>query len=419
PYSFDWTNLPIGNFSITAKATDNKGASTVSSPVVISVIVKEELPTENPNEVLIPEIFLVTPVNNQEFDKGQSIELIVMFQGSDKFVKNVEYYSGDQLIGFSNVSPFSFKWQTPTSTKHNITAKAIGEDTSNFKISESVSILVKEKIEKIFEIIDPIKDAEFNAGESILIQVQIPENVNPINRVEYYRERISIGSSTSPYSDFKWKNAPWGNHNLSAKLVFADGTEILSETVPIKVLKRNQASVKLLSSSNQKEITSGENLDLNVELNEFEAKVEFVEYFLNGEKLGSSVIQPYSYEWKNIPDGEHQLVARAVDIKGSSIYSAPMILSARKDINTLQLEYVIGPNPTTDVLNVIFTNLDGFYDFEFKVISMNGIVKRSFKAKPEESTVTINVSNLINGVYILQVYGNGNNISSKKFIIKK
>ena len=37
PYSYVWTNLPNGNYSLTAVATDNRGATTTSSPVAISV----------------------------------------------------------------------------------------------------------------------------------------------------------------------------------------------------------------------------------------------------------------------------------------------------------------------------------------------------------------------------------------------
>jgi hypothetical protein len=37
PYSFNWTNVSAGNYILTAKATDNFGATTVSSPIAISV----------------------------------------------------------------------------------------------------------------------------------------------------------------------------------------------------------------------------------------------------------------------------------------------------------------------------------------------------------------------------------------------
>jgi hypothetical protein len=93
-------------------------------------------------------------------------------------------------------------------------------------------------------------------------------------------------------------------------------------------------------------------------------------------------------------------------------------LSARKEVSGVLLDYVIGPNPTTEFLNVIFTNLDGIYDFEFTVVSLNGVVQKTFTARPEGSKVTVDVSDLINGVYVLHLTSNGNNISSKKFIKK-
>jgi hypothetical protein len=37
PYTFNWTAVPAGSYSLTARATDNKGATSVSSPVGISV----------------------------------------------------------------------------------------------------------------------------------------------------------------------------------------------------------------------------------------------------------------------------------------------------------------------------------------------------------------------------------------------
>lgn len=37
PYSFSWTNVPAGNYSITAKATDNAGATTTSNSTTISI----------------------------------------------------------------------------------------------------------------------------------------------------------------------------------------------------------------------------------------------------------------------------------------------------------------------------------------------------------------------------------------------
>jgi len=40
PYSFTWKNVPPGNHSLTARATDNRGAVATSSPIGITVRTK-------------------------------------------------------------------------------------------------------------------------------------------------------------------------------------------------------------------------------------------------------------------------------------------------------------------------------------------------------------------------------------------
>jgi RHS repeat-associated protein len=37
PYSYSWTNVPIGSYQVTAKATDNLGAATASDPVTVTI----------------------------------------------------------------------------------------------------------------------------------------------------------------------------------------------------------------------------------------------------------------------------------------------------------------------------------------------------------------------------------------------
>ena len=37
PYSFTWRDVPVGDHVLTARATDNKGATTTSSPVTFTV----------------------------------------------------------------------------------------------------------------------------------------------------------------------------------------------------------------------------------------------------------------------------------------------------------------------------------------------------------------------------------------------
>src|SRR5690606_35454103 len=87
-----------------------------------------------------------------------------------------------------------------------------------------------------------------------------------------------------------------------------------------------------------------------------------------------------------------------------------------KDLPQVRLDYAIGPNPAMDHLNIMFTNLDGDYEFQINVVSMSVLVRKTLAARPEGSSVTIDVSDLTNGVYVLQLTANGNAVATKKFM---
>ncbi|WPR73552.1 Ig-like domain-containing protein [Algoriphagus sp. NG3] len=178
--------------------------------------------------------------------------------------------------------------------------------------------------------------------------------------------------------------------------------------------------ISIVLPGQKSEFAAFSEVPIELEIKSNDAKIEKVELF-NGEDLVGQLTQDSSrLDWKNIPEGNHQLVGRITDSNGKTYFSDPVVLKAvgnqSKDIPNVLLEYVIGPNPTTDYLNVIFSNLDGVYDFEFRIVSMNGVAQKSFNASPKESTAILDVSDLNNGVYVLHLIGNGHNLSSKKFI---
>ncbi len=416
PFNFTWKDVQEGKHTLTAIATDKRGATTVS-PSVDIIVGEKEGPQEVPVAV-VPEVIIVTPATNEEYEEEDDINVVVMFQGSEETVQKVDYYSGNQLIGTSSSSPFSFNWKNATVGMHTLTAKALGEDPLKIKNSDEVTIVVKEKIQSIFQIVQPIKDAVFNSGSDIIIKVDIPESSKTIDKIEYFRGNSKIGISTAAPYNFTWKKAQQGTHSVKARLMYSDGSELLSFSVKITVLRRDQTRVRLLTAEDKPVVLSGENIELNVDLLKFETEVEVVEYLINDIPLGNAIDKPFGYHWKDIPAGEHKLVARALDSNGVSYYSDPIIFKAVNETQDIQLDYAIGPNPTTEYLNVIFKNLDGIYDFEIKIVSMNGQVQKTFAVRPEESKITLDVSALKNGLYIIHLMGNGNNLASKKFIKK-
>ncbi|MCE7053265.1 T9SS type A sorting domain-containing protein [Algoriphagus sp. AGSA1] len=180
--------------------------------------------------------------------------------------------------------------------------------------------------------------------------------------------------------------------------------------------------INLVLPDDRYEFDASSEVHIGFEIKSNDSEIEKIE-LLNGSEVVGQIAQDSSgFDWKNIPAGNHQLVGRITDTGGNTYFSNPVVLKAvgyqSRDLPNVLLEYVIGPNPSREYLNVIFTNLDRSYDFEFHVVSMNGTVQKTFEARPEGDKVTIDVSDLVNGVYILQLTANGHDISSKKFIKK-
>src|SRR5690606_36275095 len=114
PYSYTWSNLPAGSHSITAKATDNKSATTTSQTVIINVTAANKLPL----------VQLTSPSNNARFNQGQTITLTASASDSDGSVTKVGFYNGSTLLGEDTSSPYSYAWSGDKAGTYTITAKA-------------------------------------------------------------------------------------------------------------------------------------------------------------------------------------------------------------------------------------------------------------------------------------------------------
>jgi hypothetical protein len=111
PYSFTWTSVGAGTYSLTAKATDNRGALTPSSP--INVIVNAP-----------PTVSVTGPANNAVFTAPATITISASASDSDGSITQVEFYQGTTLLNTDTVAPYSFTWTSVGAGTYSLTAKA-------------------------------------------------------------------------------------------------------------------------------------------------------------------------------------------------------------------------------------------------------------------------------------------------------
>src|SRR6185437_16309346 len=136
PYSFTWTNVAAGTYSITAKATDASGNSTTSTAVSIKV----NAPANQP-----PVVSITAPANNASFTAPASVSITASASDPDGTVSSVQFFNGTTLLGTSTTAPYSFTWSNVAAGTYSITAKAT-DNSGAVTTSAAVSITVSARV---------------------------------------------------------------------------------------------------------------------------------------------------------------------------------------------------------------------------------------------------------------------------------
>jgi len=141
PYGFAWRNVPLGNYTLTAKAYDNSGNVTTSAPVHISVV---------PNKP--PVVSITKPNNNQSFAAPGYIHLEAAASDTDGRVTNVKFYNGTSLLRTEYEYPYTYHWENVPVGTYTITTVATdnwGAHTTSapvtIKVTSANAMIVSKK----------------------------------------------------------------------------------------------------------------------------------------------------------------------------------------------------------------------------------------------------------------------------------
>jgi uncharacterized repeat protein (TIGR02059 family) len=131
PYSFTWKNVPEGTYLISAAATDNQNARTVSSSV--NVVVEKAAPVVNQ----LPVVAIKNPNKGRKFKTGETIVLEAEASDPDGSISKIEFKSGDVILAELTEAPYIYNWQNADTGTFIITAIA----TDNFgAVSQSSEV---------------------------------------------------------------------------------------------------------------------------------------------------------------------------------------------------------------------------------------------------------------------------------------
>ncbi len=131
PYSATWNGVAAGLYALTAKATDNLGASTTSSVVTVTVLANQP-----------PTISLSAPASGATYDAPATIHMTATASDPDGSVAKVDFYAGATLVGTATDPPYTVAWIGIAAGNYALSAKAtdnVGAVTTSAPVAVSVN----------------------------------------------------------------------------------------------------------------------------------------------------------------------------------------------------------------------------------------------------------------------------------------
>ncbi|MCR6641437.1 MAG: Ig-like domain-containing protein [Sporocytophaga sp.] len=314
PFSFIWKNIPLGTYTITAKATDNIGGTTTSLPIQFSI-------TNTP-----PVVNITAPLNNAKFSPGANITIAATATDEDGTITKVEFfYNSSNLIGSDNTAPYSINWNNVPEGSYTITARAT--DNAGAIATKTINITVVNNPPTV-KITSPANLSVYETGADIEITADASDSDGSISKVVFYNGTTILGEDlTGPYS-YTWGNVQNGTYSITAVAYDNLGKQNVSAAIKIvvNVTTNIPPDVSIIKPADNQTLTPG-NINFEVNATDIDGNVVLVELFNGSSKIGESTTQPFTFNWTNLAEGVYVITAKASDDDNETTTSAPITIT--------------------------------------------------------------------------------------------
>lgn len=222
PYVYSWntSSLVSGTYILMTKAYDAAGNVGQSSNVTVTVV----------NDTTAPVVAFTAPVINSTV---AGTVVVTASASDDVGVSNVEFYLNNNLIFATNVSPYTYNWNTTSVTNgvYTLTAKAYDNAGHVGQSSETVTVLNDITAPTI-----NIGVRKANGGSSGVLTVTATANDDVgVSRVNFYVNGTLASTVTSAPYVYYWDSTAVvsGSYTLVARAYDAAGNFGESGTVKL------------------------------------------------------------------------------------------------------------------------------------------------------------------------------------------
>jgi Bacterial Ig domain len=372
-YTFNWTNAAIGSHSVTAVATDNRGATATSGASGVTVCAATVTVTAPVTNTVLN---LATPIATL----STTLSATASYPAACGTVGKVEFYNGATPLGLGTLAgaTYSLAWNNVPPGTYTLKARAYRGASSAFTESSTVSLVVNKPPSITLD--TPAAGAIFTAPATVLLSATASDTDGTISTVEFLQGAtvVATGALNAGKYTATWSNVGAGSYALTARAKDnrnAIGTSTPASSVTVSTACLAPAvnwsapvSGAVINTPSANTTTASVTLSATASTTAGCAAVGKVEFY-NGTTLlgvGTLVAGNYSYVWNNVAAGTYNVKARAY--LGNTTTSTDSALSALVvnrppsvtiDAPPMFTEFVA---PTTIALSASASDADGSID---------------------------------------------------------
>ena len=245
PYTCSWTPTAGGTYALTAEATDDLSAITLSAEV--SVIVNTP-----PNQA--PTVSISNPANGASAFVGSVVGIVAAAADVDGSVTQVAFFAnGSPIAGcVDTAAPFGCSWTPTTAGAFVINAQAT-DNTGATGNSGDVNITVNNPIvdptnqRPTVSIVSPANNTSFQTGSAVTIQAVAADADGSVIQVAFFANNAPIAGCTDTTAPFEctWTATTTGTHVLKAQATGDNGAVGTSADVTVTVNDTGVSTIKV------------------------------------------------------------------------------------------------------------------------------------------------------------------------------
>jgi hypothetical protein len=239
PYSLLWSNPPPGTHALRAVATDDRGNTTVTDTIRMTV-----LPVNQP-----PLVQWVSPTPGLALDTPSPVTLEVLANDPDGSVVQVEFRDGTNSLGVViDSQAFSLIRDHLGAGTHALSA-IVTDNRGGRTETPPVTITIQPANQApTVQWLSPANGAVLDASAAIVLEATAADPDGDVAGVEFRDGTNLLGMVTSPPYSLVWTNPPAGTRTLSA-ITTDDRGVVITDSIVVAIVHPRTTQVPLIIRS--------------------------------------------------------------------------------------------------------------------------------------------------------------------------